>query len=142
MYCYDYPRPSVTVDIVLLTDVTQNPKVLLIRRKNSPFKDYWALPGGFLDMCETLEESARRELHEETRISDVQLTQIGAFGNPDRDPRGRVVTIAFVGIVSSEQQKAVAGSDAVAVAWFSISDLPQLAFDHEQIIQDTLAGLE
>lgn len=142
MYCYDYPRPSVTVDVVLLSDVIQNPQVLLIRRKNPPFKDYWAIPGGFLDMSETLADSARRELYEETGISDVQLTQIGAFGHPDRDPRGRVITIAFVGIVSSVQQKAVAGSDAAAVAWFSTSDLPQLAFDHEQIIQDTLAGLQ
>ncbi len=142
MYCYDYPRPSVTVDIVLLSDVTQNPQILLIRRKNPPFKDYWALPGGFLDMSETLEESARRELREETGISDVQLTQVGTFGHPDRDPRGRVITIAYVGILSAERQKAVAGSDAAAVAWFSTSDLPQLAFDHKRIIQDTLAGLK
>ncbi len=142
MYCYDYPRPSVTVDIVLLTDVFPHPKVLLIRRKNPPFKDLWALPGGFLEMDETLEESALRELNEETNISDVELTQVGTFGHPDRDPRGRVITIAYVGIINSEQQKAVAGSDAVEVAWFSTLELPQLAFDHSEIIEKALEGLK
>ena len=134
MYCYDYPRPSVTVDIVLLTDVLPHPQVLLIRRKNPPYKNLWALPGGFLEMDESLQESAHRELLEETSISNVHLTQIGAFGDPDRDPRGRVITIAYLGIVKSEQQEAVAGSDASDVAWFSTVDLPQLAFDHKEII--------
>lgn len=142
MYCYDYPRPSVTVDIVLLTDVFPHPKVLLIRRKTPPFKHLWALPGGFLEMDETLEESALRELNEETNISDVELTQVGTFGHPDRDPRGRVITIAYVGIINSEQQKAVAGSDAVEVAWFSTLELPQLAFDHSEIIEKALEGLK
>ena len=142
MYCYDYPRPSVTVDIVLLTDALPHPQVLLIRRKNPPFKNLWALPGGFLEMDESLHESALRELHEETNISDVQLTQIGAFGKPNRDPRGRVITIAYLGIVKSEQQKAVAGSDASEVAWFSTSNLPQLAFDHNDIIKKALKELK
>ncbi|MDE0316233.1 MAG: NUDIX hydrolase [Candidatus Poribacteria bacterium] len=131
-----------TVDIVLLTDVFPHPKVLLIRRKTPPFKHLWALPGGFLEMDETLEESALRELNEETNISDVELTQVGTFGHPDRDPRGRVITIAYVGIINSEQQKAVAGSDAVEVAWFSTLELPQLAFDHSEIIEKALEGLK
>lgn len=134
MYCYDYPRPSVTVDIVLLMDTLPHPQVLLIRRKNSPFKDLWALPGGFLEMDESFQESALRELWEETGISNVHLTQIGAYGEPDRDPRGRVITIAYLGIVKYEQPEAVAGSDASEVAWFSTNDLPQLAFDHKDII--------
>lgn len=134
MYCYEFPRPSVTVDIVLLTDVLPHPQVLLIRRKNPPYRNLWALPGGFLEMDESLEESALRELHEETGISDVQLSQIGAFGKTDRDPRGRVITVAYLGIVKYEQHKAVAGSDASEVAWFSTNDLPQLAFDHKDII--------
>ena len=134
MYCYDYPRPSVTVDIVLLTDVLPHPQILLIRRKNPPYRNLWALPGGFLEMDESLQESALRELHEETGISDVHLTQIGAFGKTDRDPRGRVITIAFLGIVEYEQQNAVAGSDASEVAWFPTNDLPQLAFDHKDVI--------
>ncbi len=142
MYCYDYPRPLVTVDIVLLMDAFSHPKVLLIRRKNPPFEGLWALPGGFLEMDETLEESALRELNEETNISDVELTQVGTFGNPDRDPRGRVITIAYVGIINSEQQKAVAGSDAAEVAWFSTLDLPRLAFDHSEIIEKALEGLK
>ena len=142
MYCYDYPRPSVTVDIVLLTDAFPHPKVLLIRRKNPPFKDLWALPGGFLEMDETLEESALRELHEETNISDVLLTQVGTFGHPDRDPRGRVITVAYVGIIGSEQQEIIAGSDAAEVSWFSTLGLPQLAFDHSEIIEKALEGLK
>lgn len=142
MYCYDFPRPSVTVDIVLLTDALPHPQVLLIRRKNPPFSNLWALPGGFLEMDETLHESALRELHEETHISEVQLTQIGAFGNPNRDPRGRVITIAYLGIVNSEQQKAVAGSDASEVAWFSTLNLPQLAFDHNDIIKKAIKELK
>lgn len=142
MYCYDYPRPSVTVDIVVFTDESPHPQVLLIRRKNSPFKGLWALPGGFLEMDETLETTALRELHEETSISNVQLTQIGAFGNPDRDPRGRVITVAYLGIVNSEQHNAIAGSDAAEVAWFPTLDLPQIAFDHSKIIHMALKRLK
>ena len=142
MYCYDYPRPSVTVDIVLLTKTLPHSEVLLIRRKNPPFKNLWALPGGFLEMDESLQESALRELHEETGISDVQLKQIGAYGEPNRDPRGRVITIAYIGIVKSEQQAAVAGSDASEVAWFSTADLPQLAFDHNDIIVKALEDIK
>ncbi len=142
MYCYDYPRPSVTVDIVLLTKTLPHSEVLLIRRKNPPFKNLWALPGGFLEMDESLQESALRELHEETGISDVQLKQIGAYGEPNRDPRGRVITIAYIGIVKSEQQAAVAGSDASEVAWFSTADLPQLAFDHNDIIVKALEEIK
>ncbi len=142
MYCYDYPRPSVTVDIVLLTDTFPRSQVLLIRRKNPPFKDLWALPGGFLEMDETLEESALRELYEETNISGVNLTQVGTFGHPERDPRGRVITVAYVGIIKSEQVEVTAGSDASEVAWFSTLDLPQLAFDHSEIIQKALEGLK
>ena len=142
MYCYDYPRPSVTVDIVLLTDILPYPQVLLIRRKNPPFKNLWALPGGFLEMDESLQESALRELHEETSISDVQLTQIGAYGDVNRDPRGRVITIAYWGVVKSEQQDAVAGSDASEVAWFPTVELPVLAFDHKDIIKKVLEEIK
>lgn len=95
-----------------------------------------------MEMDETLEESALRELNEETNISNVHITQIGVFGHPDRDPRGRVITVAYVGIVNAEQQKAVAGSDAAEVAWFSTSDLPLLAFDHSEIIKKALEGLK
>lgn len=142
MYSYEYPRPLVTVDIVLMTDVQPNQQVLLIRRKNPPFKGFWALPGGFIDMDESLEDSALRELFEETNISGVQLTQVGTFGEQDRDPRGRVITVAYVGVIKPEQQKAIAGSDASEVSWFSILELPQLAFDHKTIIQAALERLK
>ncbi len=141
MYCYDYPRPSVTVDIVLLTDAFPRPEILLIQRKNAPFKGFWALPGGFIEMDETLEATALRELHEETGLSDVHLRQVATFGNPDRDPRGRVITVAYVGTVKKMEQRAIAGSDAAEVAWFSTDNLPPLAFDHGEIIQKTLEGL-
>lgn len=91
---------SVTVDIVLLMDSLPSPDVLLIRRNNPPFKDLWALPGGFLDMDETFEESALRELYEQTNISNIQLAQIGAFGHPHRDLRGWVITVAYFGIMT------------------------------------------
>lgn len=138
MYRYKYPRPSVTVDIVLLSYSQVNPQVLLIRRKNPPFQNLWALPGGFIDMDETLEESALRELYEETNIKDVQLTEVGTFGQPERDPRGRVITIAYLGVISPDQQTAVAGSDASEVQWHSTLDLPILAFDHNLIIEKAL----
>ena len=138
MYSYKFPRPSVTVDIVLLSYAQVDPQVLLIRRKNPPFQNMWALPGGFINLDETFEESALRELYEETNIKDVQLTEVGTFGHPDRDPRGRVITIAYVGVISKNQQEAVAGSDASEVLWHSTLDLPKLAFDHNLIIEKAL----
>ena len=142
VYYYDYPRPSVTVDIVLLTDMKPYPEVLLIQRKNPPFKNAWALPGGFLEMEETLEESALRELYEETNISNVKLTQIGTFGHPERDPRGRVISVAYVGIIRRKMPNVIAGSDASEVAWYSISNLPELAFDHNIIIHTALEKIK
>lgn len=138
MYSYKYPRPSVTVDIVLLSYAQAYPQVLLIRRKNPPFQNMWALPGGFIELAETFEESAHRELYEETKIKGVQLTEVGTFGHPDRDPRGRVITIAYVGVISKNQQDAVAGSDASEVLWHSTLDLPKLAFDHNLIIEKAI----
>ncbi len=118
------------------------PQVLLIRRKNPPYRGMWALPGGFIKMDKSLEESALLELYEETNISDVQLTQLATFGEPERDPRGRVITVAYVGVIKAEQQKAVAGSDAAEVGWFSTLDLPELAFDHNMIIRTALEELK
>ena len=136
MFCYDYPRPAVTVDIVIF--VGEDPELLLIRRKHVPFEGYWALPGGFVEMDESLEEAARRELEEETGVSDVTLTEIGAFGDPARDPRGRVITIAYAAVLEKRLLKVEAGSDAAEVAWFSTTNLPALAFDHAEIIQKAL----
>lgn len=132
-YCYDYPRPSVTVDIVLLTREPR-PRLLLIRRKHDPFAGAWALPGGFIEMDETLEQSARRELREETGIEVTELVQVYTFGNPGRDPRGRTISVAYLARVDADALNPVAADDAAEVGWFALDALPALAFDHDQII--------
>ena len=126
----------VTVDVVLIKDT--NPKqLLLIKRKNEPFKDSWALPGGFVDENEDLEIAAKRELEEETQVKINDLIQIGAYGKPFRDPRSHVVSIAYFGTVN-ESTIAKASDDAKEVNWFTINNLPELAFDHIDIINDTI----
>src|SRR5437763_569739 len=115
-YTYDYPRPSVTVDVVIVTREAR-PRVLLIRRKHDPFAGRWALPGGFIDMDETLEESARRELREETGVAAAELEQLGAFGDPGRDPRGRTVSVAYLARVDAADVNPQAADDAAEVEW-------------------------
>ncbi len=132
---YEYPRPAVTVDI-LLTRVTETyTEVLLIQRKDPPFAGHWALPGGFVDEYEPLEAAAARELREETGLEGLVLTQFGAYGDPGRDPRGWTVSIVFLGEVAGEIVLR-AGDDAAAARWWSLDALPPLAFDHAQIIED------
>lgn len=133
-YSYEFPRPSVTVDIVVVTREKQ-PRVLLIQRKHDPFAGCWAIPGGFIEMDETLEASARRELHEETRVEVGRLSQIGTFGDPGRDPRGRTISVVFLARVHASQVHAQAADDAAAVAWHPLGKLPALAFDHAQILK-------
>src|SRR6476659_1151413 len=109
----DYEHPSVTVDIVILTVFEQDLKVLLIRRKLPPYQDLWAVPGGFVDMRESLDAAARRELHEETGVDNVYLEQLYTFGDPDRDPRTRVITVAYYALLEAGKLKTLrAGSDA------------------------------
>ena len=139
MFCYDYPRPAVTVDIVVLSG--EVPDVLLIQRKHPPFEGYWALPGGFIEMEESLEVSALRELEEETGVTNVPLTEVGVFGDPIRDPRGRVITIAYAAVVE-KPLNIKAGSDASEASWFPSTELPRLAFDHSQIIRKALDTLK
>jgi 8-oxo-dGTP diphosphatase len=139
-HCYDYPRPSVTVDIVLLTREPQ-PRVLLIRRKRDPFAGAWALPGGFIEIDETLEESARRELREETGIEAGELVQLYTFGDPGRDPRGRTISVAYRAHVDAAALRPVAADDAAEVGWFALDALPALAFDHARIIAMAAAPL-
>lgn len=135
-YTYDYPRPAVTVDIVVFrSNLTE---VLLIRRMNPPFENTWAIPGGFVDMDETLEQAAARELEEETGITGVLLRQFHAFSEPLRDPRHRTISIAFHGFLEDYQGVAKAGSDAKEVKWFKTNNLPPLAFDHDQILKKAL----
>ena len=132
-YTYDYPRPAVTVDAVIVTREAK-PRVLLIRRKHEPFAGAWALPGGFVDMDETLEESARRELREETGVEVGELEQLHTFGDPGRDPRGRTVSVVYLGRADPRQVKPQAQDDAAAVAWHSLRRPPRLAFDHAEIL--------
>ncbi len=132
-YVYDYPRPAVTVDVVIITREAR-PRVLLIRRKHEPFAGQWALPGGFVDMDETLEAAARRELQEETGLKDVALKQLGVFADPGRDPRGRTISIAYLAHLPLAGRQLQAGDDAAAAAWHSLHRLPPLAFDHRLIL--------
>ena len=132
-YTYDYPRPSVTVDLVVVTGEAQ-PRVLLIRRKHEPFAGRWAIPGGFIEMDETLEASARRELREETGLDVADLEQLHAFGDPERDPRGRTIAVAYLARVDAAKVKPQAADDAADVGWHRLDRLPGLAFDHAKIL--------
>ena len=134
-HSYDYPRPAVTADVVLFDAREDGLYVLLIKRLNKPFAGRWALPGGFVDKDEDLPDAAKRELEEETGITDVELKQIGAFGTPGRDPRGHTITVAFAAILNTATNATPsAGDDAAEAKWFPVKKLPELAFDHNDII--------
>ena len=136
-YQYEYPRPAVSVDNVVFQEINKSLHLLLIQRKNEPFQHQWALPGGFLDMHETLEEAAARELKEETGLEAVSLEQLGAYSTVDRDPRTRVISVAFK-IHVAAGDKPAAADDALDAQWFPVDQLPPLAFDHQQIVSDAL----
>ena len=136
-YQYEYPRPAVSVDIVVLRPAPPEQEVLLIQRLKQPFQDCWALPGGFLEMDETLEAAASRELLEETTLETESLEQIGAFSTVDRDPRGRVISVAFLAKIVDDSV-ASAADDAKSLRWFRLSELPKLAFDHQEILNTAL----
>lgn len=138
-----YERPSVTVDVVIFSILDEELKVLLIKRKIWPYEGMWAIPGGFVKMDESLETAAYRELAEETGVTseDVYLEQLYTFGQPDRDPRTRVITVAYFALVSADKISAQAASDAEDVAWFSVYRLPSLAFDHADILNYALTRL-
>lgn len=133
-YTYQYPHPAVTTDVVLFTIHEERLELLLIRRGAEPYKGRWALPGGFVDIDEDLIDCAKRELEEETGVTGVYLEQLYTFGTPDRDPRERVISVAYYALVPRERLAIRAASDAEAVAWFPLSALPPLAFDHEGIV--------
>lgn len=137
MYEYEYPRPAVSVDIVVLAGADGDRQVLLIERKQPPFERSWALPGGFLEMDETLEAAAARELAEETGLRGIQLRQVAAFSAVERDPRGRVISVAFRGEIA-QPPPLQAGDDAGDARWFSLAQLPRLAFDHAEILAAAL----
>ena len=130
-----YTYPAVTVDVVIFTLERGALHLLLVQRKLAPFEGCWAIPGGFVHPDEPLDAAARRELAEETGVRDVYLEQLYTFGDPGRDPRGRVISIAYIALVRAEGQRLVAATDAAAVRWFSVNDLPEpLAFDHDRIV--------
>ena len=135
-YTYKYPRPAVTADCVVFTKETE-PKVLLIERGADPYKGCWAFPGGFLNMDETTEECAIRELEEETGMKIQELQQIGAYSKVDRDPRGRTITVAYLAVIDSPCE-VIGQDDAAKAQWFPLDALPKLAFDHDDIMRDAI----
>jgi len=140
-YVYEWPRPMVTVDAAVFAFFDDRPRLLLIQRKQEPFQGRWALPGGFVEIEEDLPEAAARELAEETGLRDVPLEQLGTFGKPGRDPRGRTITIVYFGIAEEGSEQAKAADDASDVRWFDISHLPQMAFDHDEIARRAIERL-
>ncbi|OFX88674.1 MAG: hypothetical protein A2W99_04185 [Bacteroidetes bacterium GWF2_33_16] len=135
-FTYEYPRPAVCADIIVFTSSKINSEILLIKRKFDPYKDKWALPGGFVDIDEELDSAAYRELEEETSITNIKLEQFRAFGKIGRDPRGRTVSVVYYGFLpESEKSMAIANSDAAEAKWYNIDSLPPLAFDHDEIIK-------
>jgi 8-oxo-dGTP diphosphatase len=150
-YIYDWPRPMAAADAAVFGFFAGKAKVLLINRKNEPFKGKWALPGGFVNIDEELEDAVARELAEETGLVGVRLEQMHTFGNVGRDPRGRVITVTFMGIVTDfgelsraeRQNKLKAGDDAAKVRWFDIEKLPKdMAFDHNEVSKFAIARLK
>lgn len=135
-YIYKYPRPMVTVDCILVNQQKQENEVLLIRRKNEPYKNLLAIPGGFVDVDEDLEEAALRELEEETGVNGIEIKQFKTYGKPNRDPRGRNISVVFYYLLNDITLKTQAGDDAKETLWVKESELQNLAFDHQEILMD------
>ena len=137
MYTYQYPHPAVTADCLVFAYTEEGMKLLLIQRKNEPCKEKWAFPGGFMEINETTLEAARRELKEETGLMVDDLIRVGVFDAVDRDPRERIITVAYYTILDKFIE--VSGLDDAAQArWFPLTDLPALAFDHDEILRETM----
>ena len=139
-----YKPISLTVDTLIFSKTDRadrDIKLLLVKRKNPPFQNKWAIPGGFVNYDEELEIAAKRELEEETGVKNVSVKQLHTFGKIGRDPRGRTVSVAYLAFVDAEQVKIKAGDDAKEAQWFDISELPELAFDHQEIINFALENL-
>lgn len=134
-YTYEYPKASNTVDAIIISQ--KEKKLLLIKRLNQPFKDFWALPGGFIEMEETILESVKREVLEETSLTNLKFKEFGFYGDPGRDPRGRTISMIYYAYCD-QPELAIANDDAKALAWFDFNSLPDLAFDHAKIIKEFL----
>lgn len=141
-YTYEYARPALTTDCVVFGLDDEDLKVLLIQRDIPPYEGRWALPGGFVRVGEDIDASARRELREETGLKNVFLEQLYSFGQPKRDPREHVITIAYYALVNLLEHPPKADTDARSAAWFPLDDLPKLAFDHDQILQTARERLQ
>ena len=141
-YTYDHPRPALTVDVVIFTLRDEQLQVLLVQRRSEPYAGEWALPGGFVEMDESLETAAARELEEETGVQDAYLEQLYTYGEPGRDPRGRVISVAYYALIPADARvQTEGGSDAAQARWFPVETLPQLAFDHAEIVSYALRRL-
>ncbi|MCQ2322571.1 MAG: NUDIX hydrolase [Bacteroidales bacterium] len=136
MFVYQYPHPAVTTDCVIFGLEDGLLKVLLVERGDEPCKGCWAFPGGFLNPDETVEQGALRELQEETGLDSAYMEQVGVFSDPDRDPRERVITVAFFSVMHVKNVRA--GDDAAKAKWLPVNDLPELAFDHDRILKTAL----
>lgn len=142
-YCYKWPRPMVAADAAVFSFLGENVQLLLVKRRNEPFRGQWALPGGFVDIDEELEDAVARELEEETGLTGIRLEQSHTFGKCGRDPRGRVITVTFMGILTEGAIKVAAGDDAAEAEWFDITKLPKdLAFDHNEVTKFVIERLK
>jgi 8-oxo-dGTP diphosphatase len=142
-YIYEWPRPMVTVDAAVFDVSGDKIKMLLVNRGSEPFKGRWALPGGFIEMDEELQDAMARELEEETGLTGVKLEQLRTFGAIGRDPRGRTITTVFIGVVTDGQTKIKAGDDAAKAQWFDIENMPQnMAFDHDEVLKFAIKKLK
>jgi 8-oxo-dGTP diphosphatase len=142
-YVYDWPRPMVTVDAVVFAVAAGAVKLLLIKRKNEPFKGQWAIPGGFIGIDEELDDAVARELAEETGLTGVALEQMQTFGKCGRDPRGRQITVVYIGVITEWPARIKAGDDAQQAQWFDINALPpDIAFDHDVVANFAIERLK
>jgi len=142
-YVYEWPRPMVTVDAIVFAFRKRKARVLLIQRGHEPYKGRWALPGGFIEQDEELDDAVRRELEEETGLKNVTLRQMHTFGTCGRNPRGRQISVTFMGILQHSMPRPRAGDDAAKTGWFDIDKLPEkMAFDHDQIVSLAIGRLK